>query len=143
MTIRSGSGKPPSLGKLELKIMQVLWQRGEATARQITEAVNEGALRPLSHSTVQTLLRKMLDKGALTQDSSERVFVFRPAIVEGEVATSATHDLLHRVFHGSASALVAHLLRHETIAPEELKHLQNLVARAAQDSATEMPEEKP
>jgi BlaI family transcriptional regulator, penicillinase repressor len=117
----------PSLGKLELRIMQVLWQSGPVTARQITDAINEGVTRPVAHSTIQTLLRKMEAKGAVTHESEDRIFVFRAAVAENDATRSAAKDLLGRVFGGSVYGLVSHLLRHETISPEERERLRHLI----------------
>ena len=54
----------PKLGKVQLQIMQVLWERGEATAREITDALCASA--PIAHSTTQTLLRKLEKRGSHT-----------------------------------------------------------------------------
>jgi BlaI family transcriptional regulator, penicillinase repressor len=113
------------LGKVQTRIMEILWARGEATAREITEAL--GGSRPLAHSTVQTLLRKLEAKGAITHEQRDRTFVFRPLYQEADVATSATRELLARVFQGSVYGLVAHLLQHETIDPEERERLRKLI----------------
>lgn len=125
---------PPALGKLELKIMQALWKKQPATARQITEAVNVGAGRAVAHSTVQTLLRKMEAKNAITHEEQERVFLFRARFAEEEVTASATADLLGRVFGGSATALVAHLLRREDVSEAERARLRALISET--DDAT-------
>lgn len=121
------SKAPPRLGKVQLQIMQVLWQHGQATARQITDELNRTAPTPLAHSTVQTLLRKMETKGAITHDADERTFVFRPLYQESEVTETATQDLLTRVFQGSVYSLVSHLLKHEHVPPDELKRLRQLI----------------
>jgi len=113
------------LGKVQLQIMKVLWSRGKATAREITEALSQD--QAIAHSTVQTLLRKMEVKGAVTHDVEERTFVFRPLYVQSEVTESATRDLLSRVFNGSVYGLVAHLLKHERVSPEELARLRQLI----------------
>jgi BlaI family penicillinase repressor len=105
--------------------MQILWRNGRATAREITEELSRS--QPIAHSTVQTLLRKLEAKGAITHDVEDRVFVFRPLSQQTEVATSATRDLLSRVFHGSVYGLVAHLLKHERIPPDELARLRELI----------------
>src|SRR5688572_30767113 len=115
----------PRLGKVQLSIMRILWREGEATARQITEELN--ATTSIAHSTVQTLLRKLEAKGAVTHDFRGRLFVFRPLYVESEVTTSAARDLLNRVFQGSAYGLVAHLLKHENISEEERRQLRALL----------------
>lgn len=115
----------PRLGKVQLQIMQILWRRGQATARQITEELS--AARPIAHSTVQTLLRKLEAKGAITHESAERTFVFRPLAQQSEVTESALHDLVTRLFNGSAYGLVAHLLKHERISEEELRRIRQLL----------------
>ena len=121
---------PLRLGKVQTQIMQVLWERGEATARQITEDLSRRS--PIAHSTTQTLLRQMEAKGAITHDPAERIFVFRPLYQRTEVHETAAHDLLTRVFQGSVYGLVAHLLRHETVSAEERKRLRELIDAAGE-----------
>jgi BlaI family transcriptional regulator, penicillinase repressor len=118
--------KPPlRLGKVQTQIMEILWRRGEATAREITEEL--AGTEALAHSTVQTLLRKLEAKGAITHERQERTFIFRPLYQRADVVTSATRDLLSRVFDGSVYGLVAHLLQHEKIDPEERERLRKLI----------------
>ena len=119
---------PPRLGKVQLQIMQVLWDRGEATAREITDALCHTA--PIAHSTTQTLLRKLEDKGAVTHESRDRVFFFRPLSQQSEVSESAARDLLTRVFGGSVYGLVSHLLKHESISEDEMQRLRALIDAA-------------
>ena len=124
------------LGKLQLDIMRVLWREGSATARRITEVLNGSEpveqgdpppRLPVAHSTVQTLLRKLEVKGTVTHDVVDRIFVFRPLVPESDVAETATRDLLSRIFGGSVSGLVAHLLRHETVSDDELQALRRMI----------------
>jgi BlaI family penicillinase repressor len=124
------SRKPLKLGRVQLQIMEVLWKRGRAVAREITEELSRHA--PIAHSTVQTLLRQLEDKGMVTHEVEDRTFVFRPLVERSEVVESATRDLLTRVFHGSVYGLVAHLLRHEEISREELKRLRALVEKESE-----------
>lgn len=114
------------IGNLQLKIMRVLWERGEATARQITDSVSK--IEPVAHSTIQTLLRKLEVKKAVAYEERDRTFVFRPLVSESEVTQTATNDLLSRVFHGSLSGLVAHVLENEDISDEEMAKLRQLIA---------------
>jgi len=132
-------GTPPRLGKIQLQIMQVLWERGDATARQVTEDLERRGC-VLAHSTVQTLLRKMEAKGAVTHDASERTWVFRPACQRSEVSQSVAHDLLDRVFGGSVYGLVAHLLKDNNTPPDELRRLRALVEES-EKRAKESPGE--
>ncbi len=113
------------LGKVQLKIMTVLWELGEATARQITDQLNNE--EPIAHSTVQTLLRGLMEKGAVTHKTQGRTFVFKPTIAEDKVRKTATRDLLTRVFDGNAGDLVSFLLKNERVSREELDQIKKLI----------------
>jgi BlaI family transcriptional regulator, penicillinase repressor len=115
----------PRLGRLELQIMQILWRCGRATVRQVTEELSQA--RPLAQNTIQTMLRKLEAKGAVTHDVEDRTFVYRPLCQRSEVTESATRDLLARLFNGSVYGLVSHLLKHETVSSEELARLRTLL----------------
>ncbi len=113
------------MGKVQFRIMQVLWERGEATAREISDAVM--ATESVSHSTIQSLLRKLEQKGAVTHKEQGRVFTFAPAAERSDVTISSTREFLDRFFEGSASRLVSHILEHETVSSEELGALRKLI----------------
>lgn len=120
-----------SMGSVQLRIMRVLWEEGEATARRITDA-----LAPVAHSTVQTLLRKLEKKGAVAHERRERTFVFRPLVGESEVTRSAAQDMVARVFQGSISGLVAHLLEHEEVDPAEMARLRALIEAKSREEGS-------
>lgn len=122
---------PVSLGSVQLRIMRVLWEEGEATARRITDVMGESST--IAHSTVQTLLRQLEAKKAVTHEMRDRTFVFRPLVAESEVSRSAAQDLLSRVFQGSISGLVAHLLESEKVSPDEIARLRALVDEKAKE----------
>lgn len=125
----------PNLGKVQLQIMQILWERGEATAREITDALS--LAEPIAHSTTQTLLRKLEAKGAAAHTVRDRVFVFRPLSQEADTRQSAARDLLTRVFGGSVYGLVSHLLKHEELSGDELKRLRQLIDAAPEAEETQ------
>jgi BlaI family penicillinase repressor len=117
------------LGRMQFRIMQVLWDRGRANAREITDALNEGDSEPVAHSTVQTLLRQLEAKGAVGHEAEGRTFVFLPRLNEDKVKKTAARDLLERVFGGSVGSLVAHLLKDERVSRDELDELRRLIDR--------------
>ena len=120
------------IGNLQLKIMRVLWEQGEATARQITDAVSK--IEPVAHSTIQTLLRKLEVKKAVAYKERDRTFVFHALVSESEVTQTATNDLISRVFHGSLSGLVAHVLDNEDISDEEMAKLRKLIDEKSKET---------
>jgi BlaI family transcriptional regulator, penicillinase repressor len=115
------------LGRVQLLIMQVLWDRGRATAREITDQINLS--EPIAHSTVQTLLRGLEEKGAAGHEAEGRTFTFFPLVAESDFKQSATQDLLHRVFGGSVGGLVSQLLENENISEAEIADLRKLINR--------------
>lgn len=115
----------PRFGRVQLMIMQVLWEKGRANARVITEALN--SREPIAHSTVQTLLRKLEAKGAIQHEVEDRTFVFRSLVKEDRVKRGATRDLLDRVFGGSVAELVSYLLQNERVPAEELRQIRKLI----------------
>ena len=119
------------MGTVQLRIMRVIWQEDEVTAKKITEILS--AQKPIAHSTVQTLLRKLEEKGAIVHEQKERTFVYRAAVAESAVTRSAAQEFLDRVFSGSVSGLVAHLLENEEVDPEELALLRRMVDSKAQE----------
>ncbi len=121
------------LGRVQLRMMRVLWERREATAREVTEAMSEQ--EPIAHSTVQTLLRQLEAKGAVTHERKERTFVFRALIQEDAVSRSSLRDVLDRVFQGSVVGLVSHLLDNEDVSPEELERLRKLIDEKKDEGA--------
>jgi BlaI family penicillinase repressor len=119
------------LGRMQFRIVQVLWERGRASARDITDALNAG--EPVAHSTVQTLLRQLEAKGAVGHEEQGRTFVFFTRLKETKVKQTATRDLLERVFGGSVGSLVAHLLNNEQLSKKELDELQRLIDQRRKD----------
>jgi BlaI family penicillinase repressor len=119
------------LGPMQFRILQVLWDHGRATARQITDSLNES--ESVAHSTVQTLLRLLEAKGAIGHEAEGRTFVFFPKLEEDKVKRTATRDLLERVFGGSVGSLVAHLLKHERLTRSELDELQRAINERRKD----------
>jgi BlaI family penicillinase repressor len=112
-------------GRMQLRIMQILWDRGRANAREITEALNE--TQPVAHSTVQTLLRQLEAKGAVGHDDEGRTFVFHAKLKQDRAQRTAVRNLVERVFGGDVGGLVAHLLHHEKMSPDELTKLRRVI----------------
>ena len=113
------------LGRVQLLIMQILWDKGRASAREITDALN--ASGPIAHSTVQTLLRTLEDKRAISHEVEGRTFVFFPLVKEDKYKRNATRDLLDRVFAGDVRSLVVHLLQNEKVSQKELSEIRRLI----------------
>lgn len=116
------------LGRVQYQIMKVLWKRGRATAREITEAL-AGNGAPV-HSTVQTLLRELEAKRAVGHEVNDRTFIFFPLVSEADATRFALRDMIGHVFDGSPSGMVAYLVKHEKLTRKELNEIKKLIEEA-------------
>ena len=119
--------KSPALTDAEARVMGVLWRRQEAT---VADVVGSFKKRPVTYSTVQTILRILETKGYVTHDKVERAFVYRPVVDQVQARRRALRHLVSRLFDGSPSLLVSNVLEDESIDPAELKRLKELIDRA-------------
>lgn len=116
-----------TLGDLQLAIMRVLWQRGEAAAAEVHEALL--AERGLAPTTIATMLTKMERKGVVAHRAEGRRFLYRPTVSEPQVRSSMVGELTERLFGGDRVALVSHLLAEHDLDPAELAELRRLTDR--------------
>ncbi len=119
------SRRKHQLGDLQLAIMRVLWRDGEATVRQVQDALE--ASRPLALTTVATMLTKMEDKGVVEHRAEGRRFVYRPLVSERRVRRSMVRRLTEGLFAGDALAVVSHLLSEREIPAGELAELKRMI----------------
>jgi len=127
---RSASEHPT---ELELEILKVLWEESPLLVREVRARLAERAGRPLSHSSVITMLNIMVRKGYLRRRKDGKAFRFSPRVKKDSVAGGMTSDLLTRVFDGSASAMVLNLLETADLDTEELAELRRLIGRKAKE----------
>lgn len=105
--------------------MAVLWQLQAATVGDVVSALKKR--RPVTYSTVQTILRIMETKGYVEHEKVARAFVYRPLVDERQARRRALNHLVKRLFNGSPSLLVLNVLDDEDMDPAELKRLKKLI----------------
>lgn len=116
-----------SLTELQLALMQVLWERGEATVQDVQQALD----RPLAQSTVATLLSRMEKKGLLSHRVEGRQYVYRARVTEPEVRRSMVREfrsLADDLFDGDVAELVSHLLTTRDVNRRDLARVKALIA---------------
>jgi BlaI family penicillinase repressor len=124
----SGSPEPNSPTPVELAILQVLWQRGPSTVREIHNALKNE--RDTGQSTTLKMVQVMTEKGLVRKDESMRPQVYRPARPAEQTQLQLIDELIQRAFGGSASQLVLRAASAQRITPEELAEIKKLVQRA-------------
>ena len=110
----------------ELSILQVLWERGEATSREITAALYEEVTDP-KMATVQKLTERLEGKGCVERDRSERAHRFRPLVSQEQYLRSRLQALADRLCDGALVPLVTTLLQSKGLSRSEQEQLWTLV----------------
>lgn len=110
------------IGKGQMKVLRVLWERKRATAQEITDILNK--TEPIKFSTVSTFLRTLVHKGVAGYDIEQRTYTYYPLVKEESIANHAVKDLIDHVFAGSMEGLVSFILNKKYISPEELAKIQ-------------------
>lgn len=111
---------------VELEILQVIWQRGPSTVRDVMNVLNER--KPRAYTTVMTVMNVMTEKGQLSQKRMGRAYVYSAKITRDGTQSRMVRDILHRVFDGSASTLVTRLLHQAEPDSEEMKEIRKTIA---------------
>lgn len=107
----------------ELAILNVLWQRGPCTVRQVQEQLPQGT----GYTTVLKLMQIMTEKGLLTRDESQRSHVYQARHKQGQMQRRLVKDLMDRAFTGAADKLVQHAIAARRLTPEELAEIRKLL----------------
>lgn len=114
--------KRPPLAKSELELARIVWRLGEATVRQVLEALPRE--RELDFATVQTYLRRLETKGYLRARQRGRTNVYSSRVEPDRVVGEVVRDFLDRVFDGRALPLVEQLINDRGLSDEEIEQLQ-------------------
>lgn len=120
---------PVALSGLQTRLMRVLWNRGEASTAEVASAL--AIERPLAHTTVATLLTRLEKRGLVVGRRDGKQIRYRAAVDESQVRRSMVGDLLATLFGGDAKALVAHLVREDEIAADDLARVKQMLAQEA------------
>ncbi len=113
---------------VELQILDVLWQRGPSTVRQVHNAL--AADRDTGYSTTLKMMQVMREKALLARDDSVRPQRYAAARGREQTQLQLIHDLVHKAFRGSAKELLMRILSANRVRPEELAEMQGLVEEA-------------
>jgi len=112
------------LGRLELQIMNVVWDKSKATVHDVKKALSR---RKPAYSTILTMMRKLETKGYLEHEVDGRTYVYRPSISQQAVRQGVLGDLVERLFEGSTSLLLTSLVEQNRISENELCEIRKLI----------------
>lgn len=123
--------KSITLTEAELRLMKMLWVRGESAVSDLVAAMPEG--EALAYTSVLTTVRILEQKGYVRHRQEGRAFLYSPCVEEQEASRSEVRHMMQRFFGNSRERLLLSLLGDAEIDPEELQRLKAAIASAADD----------
>jgi predicted transcriptional regulator len=117
--------KLPKPTEGELAILQVLWQRGPATVRQVHESLD--GERTTGYTTTLKLMQIMAEKGLVSRDETSRTHLYAARLPQAQTQRQFVTDMIAKVFGGSSAELVMHALSTNTASKEELAEIRQLI----------------
>jgi predicted transcriptional regulator len=135
LTNRSGKGAEKLLGELELAVMDVIWERGIITVREVLEALME--TRPLAYTTVMTVMSRLADKGLLVADKQGKTYHYRPAQSRAEFEAQTVGQVVQSLIRdfGGEIAISQFVEQLSAADPEQLARLAALAQLTQEEQA--------
>jgi predicted transcriptional regulator len=121
-----------TLTEAELRLMKILWVRGESTVADLVAATNEEV--QLAYTSVLTTIRVLEKKGYVVHRQDGRAFLYSPRVAEHDASKSEIRNVLHRFFGDSRERLLLSLLGDGEITAKELEVVKEAIANAQEDS---------
>jgi BlaI family penicillinase repressor len=110
----------------ELEVLQIIWEHGPCTVREVMNLLSPKRSR--AYTSVMSLMSVMADKGMLRQKAEGKAYIYSAKVSRNKTQSRMLGDLLNRAFDGSASTLVAHLLRETEPGIEEMDEIRQAIA---------------
>jgi predicted transcriptional regulator len=114
------------LTDLQLAILRILWDRGSASAAEITDALR--GTRRLAQQTIATVLTRLERRGIVSHETRQRQYIYIPRVSESEVRRSMVSEFTDRLFEGDVAELVNQLLSSNEMSRGDLARVKKLIA---------------
>lgn len=121
----------PQISEAEFEVMKVIWKHAPISTNEITEKLTQTTKwRP---KTIQTLIKRLVTKGALSYEKQSRVFVYTPLIEEKEYIGQESCSFLERYYDGDITAMLSAYIKDDKLSESEIDTLRSLLAKGSKD----------
>lgn len=117
----------PQISEAEYEVMKIVWKYAPINTNEVTERLTQTT--SWSPKTIQTLLKRLVTKQALTYEKQGRVFVYTPLVKENEYVRQESNSFLKRFFDGDITAMVSSYLEQDNLTEQELDTLRLLLSK--------------
>ena len=116
----------PQISEAEYEVMKIVWKHAPVSTNEITERLT--AVMDWSPKTVQTLIKRLVNKGALTYEKQSRVFVYTPLVKEQEYVNEESSSFLKRFYNGDITAMLSAYIEDDRLSESDIDSLRSLLS---------------
>ena len=120
----------PQISEAEFEVMKIVWKYAPISTRDITEKLLQTT--NWSPKTIQTLIKRLVTKGALTYEKQSRMFIYTPEVKENEYIGQESNSFLKRYYNGDITAMVSAYIENDRLSESELDTLRSLLSQKHQ-----------
>ena len=121
----------PQISEAEFEVMKVIWKHAPISTNEITEKLTRTT--KWSPKTIQTLIKRLVTKGALSYEKQSRAFVYTPLIEEKEYICQESHSFLERYYDGDITAMLSAYIEDDKLSESEIDTLRSLLAKGSKN----------
>lgn len=119
----------PQISEAEYEVMKIVWKNAPINTNEITGILTQTT--EWSPKTIQTLIKRLVNKGALSYEKNSRVFVYTPLVKEQEYIEHQSSSFLNRYFNGNIGAMLNNYLENDVLSNNEIAELKEILNRAS------------
>lgn len=120
--------KLPQISEAEYEVMKIVWKYAPISTTEITEHLTRTS--DWSPKTIQTLIKRLVTKGALTYEKHSRVFVYTPLVAETDYVNQESNVFLKRFYNGDITAMLSSYIENDRLSASEIDSLRALLSSA-------------
>ncbi|HBF9121159.1 TPA: BlaI/MecI/CopY family transcriptional regulator [Clostridioides difficile] len=117
--------KLPHISEAEYQVMKIIWKYTPISTTEVIEKLVETST--WSPKTIQTMLLKLVKKGALTYEKNSRVFVYTPLVKEEEYVAKESSSFLNRFYNGTLNSMVLNFLENDKLSEDDIEELREIL----------------
>lgn len=121
----------PQISEAEYEVMKIVWKYAPINTNEITEKLL--ATSSWSSKTIQTLIKRLVNKGVLTYEKNSRVFVYTPVVKESEYISQESNSFLNRYYDGDITAMLSAYIQNDKLSKTEIETLRALLSKRGGD----------
>ena len=119
----------PQISESEFEIMKIVWKYAPISTNEITEKLLQTT--SWSPKTIQTLIKRLVIKGALTYEKQSRVFIYTPLVKESEYIGQESNSFLNRYYNGDITAMLSAYIENDRLSEAEINTLRSLLSKGS------------